>query len=43
MKIAERFGISLQTVYKHIANIHSKLNISSRQELLLKVYESRGA
>ena len=40
-KIAEKFGISLQTVYKHIANMHTKLNISSRQELLLKVYESR--
>lgn len=43
MKIAGKFGISLQTVYKHIANIHTKLNISNRQELLLKVYEFRGA
>jgi DNA-binding CsgD family transcriptional regulator len=43
IRIAEKFGISLQTVYKHIANIYTKLNISSRQELLLKVYESSGA
>jgi DNA-binding CsgD family transcriptional regulator len=43
VKVAEKFGISLQTVYKHIANIHTKLNVSNRQELLLKVYESKGA
>jgi DNA-binding CsgD family transcriptional regulator len=43
IKIAKKCGISLQTVYKHIANIYAKLQISSRQELMIKVYETGGA
>lgn len=35
--IGEQLYISQTTVYRHIANIHSKLNVSNRQELLLKL------
>ncbi len=35
--ISKRLHISLATVYKHIANIYAKLNVSSNQELLLKL------
>jgi DNA-binding CsgD family transcriptional regulator len=36
IKISYTLCLSLPTVYKHIANIHTKLNVSNRQELLLK-------
>jgi len=35
--IAKKLYISKNTVYKHISNIHSKLNVSTRQELLVKL------
>lgn len=35
-EIANELFISLSTVKTHITNIYSKLNISSRQDLLLK-------
>lgn len=35
--ISESLYISLATTYKHIANIYEKMNVSSMQELLVKV------
>ncbi|MDR1766260.1 MAG: helix-turn-helix transcriptional regulator [Lachnospiraceae bacterium] len=35
--ISNKLCLSRTTVYKHIANIHAKLQVSSRQELLLRV------
>lgn len=35
--IANRLKISKQTVYRHIANIYKKMNVSSKQEFLLKM------
>jgi len=37
IKISHRLFLSLPTVYRHIANIHTKLNVSNRQELLLRL------
>ncbi|MDR2740223.1 MAG: helix-turn-helix transcriptional regulator [Treponema sp.] len=37
--IGEQLFISLTTVYKHIAHIYEKLSVSSRQELLVKLYD----
>jgi DNA-binding CsgD family transcriptional regulator len=42
-KIGSRINISLPTVYRHIANIHSKLEVSNRQELLLKLMDGMEA
>lgn len=39
-KISGKLCISKTTVYRHLANIHKKLNVSNRQELLLKLIES---
>lgn len=36
-RIAQSLALSLPTVYKHIAHIHAKLDVSNRQELLLKL------
>jgi DNA-binding CsgD family transcriptional regulator len=36
--IGEQLFISLTTVYKHLAHIYEKLSVSSRQELLVKLY-----
>jgi DNA-binding CsgD family transcriptional regulator len=36
--VGEQLFISLTTVYKHIAHIYEKLSVSSRQELLVKLY-----
>ena len=36
-QISERLFISVSTIYRHIANIHLKLNVSTRQELVLKL------
>jgi DNA-binding CsgD family transcriptional regulator len=36
--VGEQLFISLATVYKHIAHIYEKLSVSSRQELLVKLY-----
>jgi DNA-binding CsgD family transcriptional regulator len=36
--IGEQLFISLTTVYKHIAHIYEKLSVSTRQELLVKLY-----
>ena len=38
--VSERLGISRETVYKHISNIHSKLGVSNQSELLAKLRES---
>ncbi len=35
--ISTRLFISVSTVNRHIANIHKKLNVSSRQEMLVKM------
>ena len=35
--ISKKLFLSLPTTYKHIANIHAKLNVSNRQELILKL------
>lgn len=37
--IGKKLFISITTVYRHIANIYSKLGVSNRQELLLKFLE----
>ena len=37
VKIGRALSLSLPTVYRHIANIHAKLNVSNRQELLLRL------
>lgn len=36
-RIGGTLSLSLPTVYKHIAHIHAKLDVSNRQELLLKL------
>jgi DNA-binding CsgD family transcriptional regulator len=36
--ISERLFISRTTVKKHLANIHAKLNVSTRQELMAKLF-----
>ncbi|MBN1316010.1 MAG: hypothetical protein JXA42_11095 [Anaerolineales bacterium] len=38
-KISNRLTISLPTVYKHMSNMHEKLDVSNRQELLLKLID----
>lgn len=40
VKISRTLYLSLATVYKHIANIHAKLGVSNRQELLLLLMNS---
>lgn len=37
LKISNELYISKSTVYKHIANMHDKLKVSNRQELILKL------
>lgn len=37
VNISQKLCISLTTVYKHIAHIYKKLNVSTRQELLIKL------
>jgi DNA-binding NarL/FixJ family response regulator len=36
-KISEKLHISQATVYKHIANIYKKMQVTSRQELLVRL------
>lgn len=36
-QISERLFICVSTIYRHLANIHLKLNVSTRQELILKL------
>jgi DNA-binding CsgD family transcriptional regulator len=43
IKISDRLCISLPTTYRHIANLHGKLNVSNRQELLLKLMDLQAA
>lgn len=38
--IAETLGISRRTVYKHVSNIHRKLEVSNQAELLARLSES---
>jgi DNA-binding CsgD family transcriptional regulator len=38
--ISKRLCLSLATIYKHIANIHKKLHVTNRQELLLKLIDA---
>ena len=40
MQISEKLFISYLTVKKHLANIHVKLKVSTRQELLVKLLGS---
>lgn len=40
-KISNHLCVSLATVYRHLANMHTKLNVSNRQELLLKLLEDQ--
>ena len=35
--IGDKLHISLNTVYKHIANIHHKLDVKNRQELIIRL------
>ena len=35
--VSKTLKISVSTAYKHIAHIYKKLNVSSQQELLVKV------
>lgn len=37
IQISKKLFLSRQTIYKHIANIHRKLSVSNRQELLIKL------
>lgn len=39
--IAEKLCIARPTVYKHLANLHEKLGVSNRQELLLRLTDAR--
>jgi len=39
-RVSGNLCISLPTVYRHIANIHKKLKVSNRQELLIKLIKS---
>ena len=38
--ISRELCISITTVNKHIANMHAKLNVSTRQELIVKLLNS---
>ncbi|GHU66089.1 hypothetical protein AGMMS49983_15040 [Clostridia bacterium] len=38
--MSKKLSLSLATIYKHIANIHKKLHVSNRQELLLKLIDT---
>ncbi|TWH56993.1 Response regulator containing a CheY-like receiver domain and an HTH DNA-binding domain [Desulfitobacterium sp. LBE] len=38
INISNQLFISLSTTYRHIANIHAKLNVSSRQELIIALF-----
>jgi DNA-binding CsgD family transcriptional regulator len=40
--ISERLCVSSTTVKKHLANIHAKLNVSTRQELIVKLFKMGG-
>jgi DNA-binding CsgD family transcriptional regulator len=40
--IAEQLGISRETVYKHISNIHEKLGVSNQVELISYLRKSMG-
>lgn len=40
-RVASALHISTSTAYKHIANIYKKLHVSSQQELLVRVLNSR--
>lgn len=40
-KISQKLYISQPTTYKHIANMHAKLDVSNRQELILKLMKHR--
>ena len=39
-QISQKLFISISTIYRHIANIHLKMNVSSRQELIIKLIQS---
>ena len=40
--VADRLGISRETVYKHVNHIHSKLGVSNQAELIARLRESVG-
>lgn len=39
--LSEELYISKNTIYRHIANIYSKLHVTNRQELMLKIFNSQ--
>lgn len=39
-KISGALNLNRKTVYRHMANIHKKLHVSNRQELIIKLLES---
>ena len=39
-RISKMLSVSQSTVYRHLANIHEKLNVSNRQELILKLLQN---
>ena len=41
VRISNMLSVSQSTVYRHIANIHTKLNVSNRQELILKLLRTQ--
>jgi DNA-binding CsgD family transcriptional regulator len=41
LSISRQLFLSQATVYKHISNIHLKLHVSNRQELMLKLLETK--
>lgn len=41
LNIAEKLCISRTTVYKHISHIHEKLNVTNRQELVVKILNKK--
>ena len=40
--VADRLGISRETVYKHVNHIHAKLGVSNQAELIARLRESVG-
>ena len=39
-RISAHLCLSRSTVYRHVANMHAKLGVSNRQELILKLLDN---
>ena len=39
--IARELSVSRPTVYRHVANLHGKLSVSNRGELMLRLARTR--